>query len=89
MAKRVVIIGGGAAGMSAAAKARRMDPSLEIVVYERSGYVSFGACGLPYAIKGEIARVEDVVVRTPEQFARQGISALIHHEVLAIDPAAK
>jgi NADPH-dependent 2,4-dienoyl-CoA reductase/sulfur reductase-like enzyme len=83
-----VIIGGGAAGRSAAAKARRMDPSLEIVVYERSGYVSFGACGLPYAIKGEIARVEDVVVRTPEQFARQGISALTHHEVLAIDPAA-
>ncbi|NTU79194.1 MAG: FAD-dependent oxidoreductase [Chloroflexales bacterium] len=89
MRKRVVIIGGGAAGMSAAAKARRTDPELEIVVYERSGYVSYGACGFPYAIKGEIARVEDVVVRTPEQFAKQGIKALVRHEVLAIDPAAR
>jgi CoA-dependent NAD(P)H sulfur oxidoreductase len=57
MGKRGVIVGRGAAGMSAAAKARRMDPSPEIVVFERSGYVSYGACGLPYAIKGEIARV--------------------------------
>ncbi|WP_322495728.1 FAD-dependent oxidoreductase [Chloroflexus sp.] len=86
MARRVVVIGGGAAGMSAAAKAKRTDPTLEIVVYERSGYVSYGACGFPYAIKGEIARVEDVVVRTPAQFAKQGIQALIRHEVLEIDP---
>lgn len=89
MGKRVVIVGGGAAGMSAAAKARRMDPALEIVVFERSGYVSYGACGFPYAIKGEIARVEDVVVRTPEQFAKQGIKALVHHEVLSVDPTAR
>ncbi|MGQ9928433.1 MAG: FAD-dependent oxidoreductase [Chloroflexaceae bacterium] len=87
MAKRVIIIGGVAAGMSAAAKARRSDPALEIVAYERSGYVSYGSCGFPYAIKGEIARVEDVVVRTPERFAKQGITALVRHEVLEIDPA--
>jgi NADPH-dependent 2,4-dienoyl-CoA reductase/sulfur reductase-like enzyme len=89
MGKRVVIVGGGAAGMSAAAKARRMDPALDIVVYERSGYVSYGACGFPYAIKGEIARVEDVVVRTPEQFAKQGIKVFVRHEVLSVDPAAR
>jgi CoA-dependent NAD(P)H sulfur oxidoreductase len=88
MGKRVVVVGGGAAGMSAAAKARRTDPSLEIVVYERSGYVSYGACGFPYAIKGEIAQVEDVVVRTPAQFAKQGIKVYVQHEVLAIDPTA-
>lgn len=87
MAKRVIVIGGVAAGMSAAAKARRSDPGLEIVAYERSGYVSYGSCGFPYAIKGEIARVEDVVVRTPERFAKQGITALVRHEVLEIDPA--
>ncbi|NNJ13377.1 FAD-dependent oxidoreductase [Chloroflexales bacterium ZM16-3] len=86
--ERVVVIGGGAAGMSAAAKAKRGNPSLEIVSYERSGYVSYGACGLPYAIKGEIARVEDVVVRTPAQFAKQGIAVFVRHEVLAIDPSA-
>jgi CoA-dependent NAD(P)H sulfur oxidoreductase len=88
MGRRVIIIGGGAAGMSAAAKARRVDPSLDIVVYERSGYVSYGACGFPYAIKGEIAHVEDVVVRTPAEFAKQGIQALVRHEVLAIDSVA-
>lgn len=86
-AQRVIVIGGGAAGMSAAAKAKRTNPAIDIVVYERSGYVSYGACGFPYAIKGEIARVEDVIVRTPAQFAQQGIQALIHHEVLAIDTA--
>jgi NADPH-dependent 2,4-dienoyl-CoA reductase/sulfur reductase-like enzyme len=85
----MLVIGGVAAGMSAAAKARRSDPNLEIVVYERSGYVSYGACGLPYVIKGEIATVEDVIARTPEQFARQGITARVRHEVLAIDPAAR
>lgn len=88
MATRMVVIGGVAAGMSAAAKARRTNPDLEIVVYERSGYISYGACGLPYAIKGEIARIEDVIARSPEQFARQGVTARVHHEVLAIDPAA-
>lgn len=86
--ERLVVIGGVAAGMSAAAKARRSNPDLEIVVYEKSGYVSYGACGLPYAIKGEIARVEDVVVRTPAQFAKQGIGVHVRHEVLAIDAAA-
>ncbi|PDW04565.1 FAD-dependent oxidoreductase [Candidatus Viridilinea mediisalina] len=89
MGKNIVIIGGGAAGMSAAAKARRTDPSLNIVVYERSGYVSYGACGFPYAIKGEIAQVEDVVVRTPAQFAKQNIQAHVGHEVLTIDRAAQ
>lgn len=87
--ERVIIIGGGAAGMSAAAKARRSNPNLELVAYERSGYVSYGACGLPYAIKGEIARIEDVVVRTPAQFAKQGITALVRHEVLALDTVAQ
>ncbi len=86
MNERLVIIGGGAAGMSAAAKARRLKQDLNIVVYEKSGYVSYGACGFPYYIKGEIPRIEDVIIRTPQQFAQQGIQAHIYHEVLAIDP---
>lgn len=89
MRKRVIVVGGVAAGMSAASKARRTNPDLDIVVYERSGYVSYGSCGFPYAIKGEIPQVEHVVVRTPEQFAKQGITALVRHEVTAIDPAAR
>ena len=50
MAEKVIIIGGTAAGLSAASKAKRVDPSLEITVFERSGYISYGACGLPYFV---------------------------------------
>lgn len=86
MAERLVITGGVAAGMSAAAKARRTNKNLDIVVYERSGFVSYGSCGFPYFIKGEIPRIEDVVVRTPQDFAKQKIAVHVRHEVLRIDP---
>lgn len=89
MRERLVIIGGVAAGMSAAAKARRVNPDLEIVVYERSGYVSYGACGFPYFIKGEVARLDALLARTPAQLAQQGIDVHVHHEVVAIDVAAR
>ncbi|PID85596.1 MAG: NADH oxidase [Chloroflexi bacterium] len=87
MAEKLIIIGGVAAGMSAAAKARRVNPDLEIVVYEQSGYISYGACGFPYFIKGDIPAVDDLISRTPAQMAKQGITALVHHEVTAIHPA--
>ena len=83
--KRLVIIGGVAAGMSAAARARRLDPDLEIVAYERTGYVSYGSCGLPYLISGVVPEASTLIARTPEQFARQGIETHTHHEVTAID----
>lgn len=85
MSERLIVIGGVAAGMSAAAKARRTNPDLEIEVYEKSGYVSYGACGIPYFVKGDIPNVDDLIARTPEQFAKQGIYAHTHHEVLSID----
>ncbi|HEM62603.1 MAG TPA: NADH oxidase [Chloroflexi bacterium] len=71
--------------MSAAARARRLDPDLEIVAYERSGYVSYGSCGLPYLISLVVPEPEDLVVRTPEQFGKQGIETHTHHEVTSID----
>lgn len=86
MAERLVVIGGVAAGMSAAAKARRSDKNLEIVVYEQSGHVSYGSCGFPYFVKGEIPRIEDLIVRTPAHFVKQEIYAHVKHQVLAIDP---
>jgi len=89
MPEKLIIIGGVAAGMSAAAKARRTNRDLEIVVYEMSGYISYGACGFPYFIKGDIPHIEDLIVRTPEQMAEQGITALVHHEVVAINQAQK
>lgn len=86
MSKRLIIVGGVAAGMSAASKARRLDKELEIVVYEQSSYVSYGSCGFPYFLKGEIPRIEDVIVRTPQDFAKQGIQAYVQHQVVKIDP---
>lgn len=86
-AKRLVIIGGVAAGMSAASRARRLDPDLEIVAYERTGYISYGSCGLPYLIAGVVSEAADLVARTPEQFAQQGIETHTHHEVERIDTA--
>ncbi len=82
---KLIVIGGVAAGMSAAARAKRRNKDLKITVYEKSGYVSYGACGLPYFIKGDIPKAENLIVRTPEQFAKQGIDARIHHEVVDID----
>ncbi len=87
--EKLIIIGGVAAGMSAAAKAKRTNPELEIVVYEQSGYISYGACGFPYYIKGDIPQIDDLIMRTPEQMAKQGVTALVHHEVVEINPAKK
>lgn len=85
MGKRLVVIGGVAAGMSAAAKAKRSNPDLEVVAFEKSHYVSYGACGLPYYLAGWIENVERLVARTPEKFARQGVKALVRHEVVEVD----
>jgi len=85
MSERLVVIGGVAAGMSAAAKAKRENPELEVVAFEKTHFVSYGACGLPYFLSGEVTRVEDLVARTPEQFKKQGITALTRHEVVAVD----
>jgi NADPH-dependent 2,4-dienoyl-CoA reductase/sulfur reductase-like enzyme len=86
MNSKLVVVGGVAAGMSAASKARRMDPDMEIFVYERSGFVSYGACGLPYYVQGIIPDHHQLVARTQEQFAKRNIQVFIHHEVTRINP---
>lgn len=86
MTIRLVAVGGVAAGMSAASKARRMDPEMEIIVYERNGYVSCGACGLPYYVQGLVPDHNRLIARTPEQFAKQNIQGFTHHEVTQINP---
>jgi NADPH-dependent 2,4-dienoyl-CoA reductase/sulfur reductase-like enzyme len=85
MGERLVVIGGCAAGMSAASKARRLNPDLEIVVYEKTGFVSYGSCGLPYYVSGLIEDHNTLVVRTPAQFAKQNIKVHLHHEVTELD----
>jgi len=85
MGKRMVVVGGVAGGASAAAKAKRENPELEVVVYEKSGWVSYGACGLPYVLSGEIPRLERLVARTPEEFRKQGVLVHTRHEVVDVD----
>lgn len=68
---RLLVIGGVAAGLSAAARARRIDPSLEIVVLEKGADISYGACGLPYYLEGRVRRAEQLIVYTPEYFRKE------------------
>ncbi|HTX38603.1 MAG TPA: FAD-dependent oxidoreductase [Bryobacteraceae bacterium] len=67
----LVVIGGVAAGLSAAARARRLDPRLEIVVLEKGPVISYGACGLPYLVEGRVRRPEELIVYTPEYFRKE------------------
>jgi NADPH-dependent 2,4-dienoyl-CoA reductase/sulfur reductase-like enzyme len=82
-----VIVGGDAAGMSAASKAKRDAPDLDVVVFEKGEWVSYGACGLPYYIKGDIQSLDDLVSVTPEEFREQrDIDLRTGHEVIDIEP---
>ena len=67
---KVVIVGGVAGGASAAARIRRRDETAEIVMFEKTGYISYANCGLPYYIGGSIADEEDLTLQTPESFRR-------------------
>lgn len=87
---KVVIVGGVAGGASAAARIRRLDETAEILVFERSGFVSYANCGLPYYIGGVIQEQEELTLQTPESFwKRFRIDVRVRHEVTAIDPTAK
>ncbi len=87
---KVVIVGGVAGGATAAARLRRLDEKAEIVVFERSGFVSYANCGLPYYIGGVIEDEAELTLQTPESFyARFRVQMKVHHEVTAIDRTAK
>ena len=83
---RLVVIGGDAAGMAAASKVRRMQPDREIVVFERTDYSSYSACGMPYLIAGLVEKADNLIVRSPERFREKlSIDMQMQHEVVAID----
>ena len=67
----LVVVGGVAAGLSAAARARRIDERLEIVVLEQGPTVSYGACGLPYFVEGRVREARQLIVHTPEYFRKE------------------
>ncbi len=83
---KIVIVGGVAGGASAAARLRRLDETAQILIFERSGFISYANCGLPYYIGGVITEKKDLTLQTPESFwSRFRIDALVHHEVLRVD----
>ena len=87
---KVVIVGGVAGGATAAARLRRLDEQAEIVVFERSGYVSYANCGLPYYIGGVIEDPGDLTLQTPESFfSRFRVDMRVRHEVTALHPDRK
>jgi len=87
---RVVVVGGVAGGMSAAARLRRRDESAEIIVLERSKYVSFANCGLPYYVGGEIEDPAKLLLHTPQTLkAALNLDVRINSEVTAINPRAR
>lgn len=87
---KIVIVGGVAGGATAAARIRRLDEQAEIVVFERSGFVSYANCGLPYYIGGMIEDPEELTLQTPESFfSRFRVHMKVHHEVTAIHPDQK
>lgn len=86
---RLIIVGGVAAGAKAAAKARRVDPNLEIIVYQEEAEVAYSACGFPYVIGGAIPERDDIIIRRPSDFAKSGIQVFTRHRVEAIDCTAR
>lgn len=87
---KLVVVGGVAGGASAAARARRLDETAEIVVLERDHYVSYANCGLPYHISGVIADREKLLVQTPEKLKQNlNLDVRTGHEVIAIDRETK
>lgn len=87
---RIIIIGGVAAGTSAAAKARRRSEATEIIIYEKYKHISYGTCGLPYFVSGKIADIESLMINTVQRFEKRfNIRVNIMHEVTGIIPQEK
>ena len=89
MCAKAVIIGGDAAGMSAAAQIRRVDPTVEVVVFEKTNYASYASCGMPYYIAGDIASHEDLLVLSKQEITERGIDVRYGHCVEEIRPGAR
>src|SRR3954468_23363183 len=89
MGDRLAIVGGDAAGMSAATNARRRDEALEIVAFERGPYTSYSACGIPFYVGDFVHDLDALVVRSPEQHRENGIDVRTGQDVVGVDLAAR
>ena len=87
---KVLIIGGVAGGATAAARLRRLNEEAEIIIIERTGFISYANCGLPYYVGGIIQDKAALTLQTPESFwQRFRIDVRVHQEATAIDPDQK
>lgn len=87
---RVLIIGGNAAGMSAASQVKRQKSDWDVMVFEKGPYISYAACGIPYHVEGLVPDLEDLITVSPEEAVeKRKINLKLHHEAIAIDPRGK
>ena len=84
-----VVVGGDAAGLSAASKCKREAPEREVVVFEKGKWVSYAHCGTPYYVKGEVEELTDLISLTPEEIEERDVALHRDHEVTAINPEAE
>jgi NADPH-dependent 2,4-dienoyl-CoA reductase/sulfur reductase-like enzyme len=90
MTARVVVVGGNAAGMTAASRAKRLDPSLSVEILEAGPRIAYSICGLPFAVSGRVPDLEDLVLFTPESLQNErGIKAQVNRRVAAILPSRR
>jgi NADPH-dependent 2,4-dienoyl-CoA reductase/sulfur reductase-like enzyme len=89
MADRLAIVGGDAAGMSAATTARRREPELDVVAFERGPYTSYSACGIPFFVGGLFDDSDRLVARSPDEHRANGIAVHVRTEVTAVDLARR
>lgn len=86
---KVVIVGGGAGGISTASNIRKLDESIEITVITRDNKVAYSPCAIPYVLSGKIESFDDIVMRTPEDYKNKNIDVIIEAEVTAVDSDKK
>lgn len=84
--KKIVIIGGGAAGAKAASKAKRLNPKNIVELYTRECDIAYSLCGLPYYVEGSVSDINKLIVRTPQEFINNGIQVFLQHEAQEIYP---
>lgn len=89
MSEPFVVVGGDAAGLSAASKCRREDPDREVVVFETGRWVSYAHCGTPYYVEGKVEKLTDLLSLSPEEAAERGIDLRREHEVVGVDSEAR
>ncbi len=82
--KKIIVIGGGAAGAKAASKAKRLEPNNQVDLYTRGQNIAYSLCGLPYFIEGSVKNIEELIIRTPKDFEKNGINVFLNSELQQI-----